>query len=591
MLKTSYYGLVKQNGPWRKTALDRQHLAERDQLAMGGGIPAGGLKHAGHANWLLSVAYPDRSDGLSSPGQFSSYPSVKEMGVMPSQRTSVSFRQRARAVARGIGPVSGPAGVPIRVTPSQTPGAPGTVSMVGQPMIHQVQTPPVTREPIPTMGMPPSPMTPEQAVSVIGKRAREEETQRNVKSVKLNPPKIIKQGPSVYRPTETTEVSLPSPLAPPLPTSGITEISDIIFAPLPGGWPTQAAPVKEPVVEPRKQLLLLDAPSGQGELQLNEIAHQQSSQIETTVAGPSQTQMVRLPNVVTPRLPDSIIEPTLALPPPEGVSRKEKMSEIRKQQAGITKQQRMMTREERRRRFMLLNEKVKSAVKPDATAPTEVIGPVPSQPIDSGSYIDATCGIMQQNLNAIDTAVGLGQTIETTSTPAGVVNLIQSASTTDPGLAQAAALADAPAPTDFGLPSPTMKYIPSMTAEREQRKAAKKKKAEAKKQREVGREVTITDQGRKVRRLNKGVENTIQRPKPSPINTAVQNVRGMPALTPESRKSPNGTEWQVRWGTMKRWAKLGSEKYKKAVVRGDIKPFTPPTPSPTLTRKGKKRGQ
>ena len=555
MLKTSYYGLVKQNGPWRKTALDRQHLAERDQLAMGGGIPAGGLKHAGHANWLLSVAYPDRSDGLSSPGQFSSYPSVKEMGVMPSQRTSVSFRQRARAVARGIGPVSGPAGVPIRVTPSQTPGAPGTVSMV------------------------------------IGKRAREEETQRNVKSVKLNPPKIIKQGPSVYRPTETTEVSLPSPLAPPLPTSGITEISDIIFAPLPGGWPTQAAPVKEPVVEPRKQLLLLDAPSGQGELQLNEIAHQQSSQIETTVAGPSQTQMVRLPNVVTPRLPDSIIEPTLALPPPEGVSRKEKMSEIRKQQAGITKQQRMMTREERRRRFMLLNEKVKSAVKPDATAPTEVIGPVPSQPIDSGSYIDATCGIMQQNLNAIDTAVGLGQTIETTSTPAGVVNLIQSASTTDPGLAQAAALADAPAPTDFGLPSPTMKYIPSMTAEREQRKAAKKKKAEAKKQREVGREVTITDQGRKVRRLNKGVENTIQRPKPSPINTAVQNVRCMPALTPESRKSPNGTEWQVRWGTMKRWAKLGSEKYKKAVVRGDIKPFTPPTPSPTLTRKGKKRGQ
>ena len=76
---------------------------------------------------------------------------------------------------------------------------------------------------------------------------------------------------------------------------------------------------------------------------------------------------------------------------------------------------------------------------------------------------------------------------------------------------------------------------------------------------------------------------------PSSFQTPQRSERGTSALTPESRKSPNGTQWQLRWGDMRTWTTYGGKKYKKAVASGEIKSFEPPIPSPTLTRQGTRR--
>lgn len=52
-IKSSYYGLVQQNGPWRSTAQDVAHRKSGNPSWMGGGVGAGGLGHAGNANWMV----------------------------------------------------------------------------------------------------------------------------------------------------------------------------------------------------------------------------------------------------------------------------------------------------------------------------------------------------------------------------------------------------------------------------------------------------------------------------------------------------------------------------------------------------------
>lgn len=56
--RSPFWGLVVQNGPWPETPLDLEHKYERDIKWQGGGVPAGGREHAGHAEWyaqLMSV--------------------------------------------------------------------------------------------------------------------------------------------------------------------------------------------------------------------------------------------------------------------------------------------------------------------------------------------------------------------------------------------------------------------------------------------------------------------------------------------------------------------------------------------------------
>jgi hypothetical protein len=75
--RQTYYGLVQQNGPFALTLKDQQRLKEKDPLWLGGGNPAGGRAHAGHANWLVTVGYPHRSDGFSAQAEILSYPKPK----------------------------------------------------------------------------------------------------------------------------------------------------------------------------------------------------------------------------------------------------------------------------------------------------------------------------------------------------------------------------------------------------------------------------------------------------------------------------------------------------------------------------------
>ena len=56
--RSPFWGLVIQNGPWPETPLDIEHKYEKDIKWQGGGVPAGGREHAGHAEWyaqLMSV--------------------------------------------------------------------------------------------------------------------------------------------------------------------------------------------------------------------------------------------------------------------------------------------------------------------------------------------------------------------------------------------------------------------------------------------------------------------------------------------------------------------------------------------------------
>ena len=95
--KSTYYGLVEQNGPWTLTRKDKERLRQRDPLFLGGGNPAGGRAHAGHASWLVTTGYPHRSDGFSKQAEILNYPKA-EKG--PDYRSIVSkgsdYRNRVK---------------------------------------------------------------------------------------------------------------------------------------------------------------------------------------------------------------------------------------------------------------------------------------------------------------------------------------------------------------------------------------------------------------------------------------------------------------------------------------------------------------
>jgi hypothetical protein len=48
---STYYGLLRQRGPFRETKQDLKHVFEKDKDWMGGGVPVGGTAHIGHAFW------------------------------------------------------------------------------------------------------------------------------------------------------------------------------------------------------------------------------------------------------------------------------------------------------------------------------------------------------------------------------------------------------------------------------------------------------------------------------------------------------------------------------------------------------------
>lgn len=56
-----FWGLVEQAGPWKTTSSDKKRSQMKDHPSIGGGIPAGGRRHAGQGNWK-SVSTPYQLD-------------------------------------------------------------------------------------------------------------------------------------------------------------------------------------------------------------------------------------------------------------------------------------------------------------------------------------------------------------------------------------------------------------------------------------------------------------------------------------------------------------------------------------------------
>lgn len=164
MIKTqrqTYYGLTELNGPYPLKKGDKQHLREKDPVWLGGGVPAGGRAHAGHANWLVTTGYPHRSDGYSRQAEIKNYPKADTGNAYQSLVSYQSDHKNQAAYNQGI------FGVPPGSSPflaSRTGGqfgaagtmqpppgffpitglAPGSIPV--QQQAQETQTPPLTTE-------------------------------------------------------------------------------------------------------------------------------------------------------------------------------------------------------------------------------------------------------------------------------------------------------------------------------------------------------------------------------------------------------------------------------------------------------------
>ncbi len=77
------WGLTQQHGPWRKTPADLARAAAGSgEPAIGGGVPAGGTKHAGHASYL-SVINPYSVNGRGLPPRTPAYMQQRVVSAYP----------------------------------------------------------------------------------------------------------------------------------------------------------------------------------------------------------------------------------------------------------------------------------------------------------------------------------------------------------------------------------------------------------------------------------------------------------------------------------------------------------------------------
>jgi len=265
--RTSYYGLVKQNGPFSLTPQDRKHLREPGNapIILGGGNPAGTALHAGHANWLMAISYPDLSDGrLSGQINFTSYPSVKSQP--PSRDVliaseSTSLKGRAKQYYKGLVP-----GAAAPTTgPSPQPQVMVQAPMAGVPSVTGPQAAPMTTEtPFKTDDRP---QLGNQLGNQPGKRKYEQDrfdfnapTGPEPKYRKGNPPTEdtgmdispieadVQISDNVSVPLSVAGVVQPppGPGVDPSPGAGEVSLSRRSIEAMPGAWPE----TREPVVQP-----------------------------------------------------------------------------------------------------------------------------------------------------------------------------------------------------------------------------------------------------------------------------------------------------------------------------------------------------
>lgn len=120
---SSFWGLVQQKGPWKSTASDRERAKQSSRPTVGGGIPAGGTKHAGFAGYEQTMT-PYQMDARGAPPKPLLYHSGKHhqskgmVGGIRSTVAPVASRTRPFYVGEDAGSVSGlPVGYAFPNTP------------------------------------------------------------------------------------------------------------------------------------------------------------------------------------------------------------------------------------------------------------------------------------------------------------------------------------------------------------------------------------------------------------------------------------------------------------------------------------------
>lgn len=120
---SDYWGLVQQKGPWRSTAADVRAARMRGKLNIGGGVGAGGTRHAGNASHL-TVMTPYQLSARGNAPMPSQYVQQRVVALRPADVNAKQSRPGRRSGIRIRGDV-----VRSEVDEIQEPTKPETVRM------------------------------------------------------------------------------------------------------------------------------------------------------------------------------------------------------------------------------------------------------------------------------------------------------------------------------------------------------------------------------------------------------------------------------------------------------------------------------
>lgn len=629
-MSTSFYGLVKPNGPWNLTPRDRKRLREEPALDVGGGVPAGGTLHAGHANWLVAVAYPNLSAPVSNHNiDFTSYPSVLSTPRdVKSTAGYLGYRGRAKQYYKGLVPgQAAPPGQRVSVQPPAGAGGPGAPP----------PTQPGMMQPMPQR----QPETREQAFPVV------------TSTPGIMPP--ITSGPTGAAPsTDVPEVEMQD-------VSTAHKDTSKLFQPGP-------RPVNDGVIQTRIRVdqsgtgtdgagrppIEMDEDVVYAGTHIKDIKEERKVEKGTltfvkTEDKPTilQSRKIRkgsLPALNTQDLEPYVFDTDIMTAPVGGkMGARQTKRRVGREEYQVGMDLIGMVAEARKRKESMTMPggfPTQSAVS-KSTASTSAAGPVSTSttasqpaaatgPTSTGPSLGPTQGakpgkkkkgkakgLSNEQLGALETSVGtvtrkdIEQTNKkdeaavkkeetTVSSSATGVMADQQANAQVNALENVdiqgdTAMGGAAVPMDTGLPllSPTLLYEQKGTTADMPFTAARQKKKEKKRQEQLKIETGAVT--RKTGEYGVKKQKVLGKVKtPSPQKTPSPKKSSSPTaepVTPVSATSPTGIERQVTVPgrpDLGRF-KVGSKKYKRLVNNGTIKPYAPKT-SPKTTRSGARRG-
>lgn len=118
-MASGYWGLVQQIGPWPANKRDMANSLNKGSIGIGGGVPGGGTKHAGHADWYSRATPAYRSSPIPAPPPMSRH----TQNVIVAKQFPKFVRQPMPGSRAMLAPPPGQSY--YENVPGQTPGAVG----------------------------------------------------------------------------------------------------------------------------------------------------------------------------------------------------------------------------------------------------------------------------------------------------------------------------------------------------------------------------------------------------------------------------------------------------------------------------------